>query len=52
MLIKVALLFLVVIAVLAIFGRLRFGESARRGRWPSCGRPLIGTGPCACKGQA
>jgi len=52
MLIKGMVLFLVVMAVLAMFGRLRFpGTSARKrgtGRCPRCGRPKIGKGPCPC----
>lgn len=44
-------LFLVAMAVLAIFGKLRLpGGKARRlaGRCPACGRPKIGPGPCPC----
>jgi hypothetical protein len=50
-------LFLVVMAVLAIFGKLRLPglkrPGARRvaGRCPSCGRPKIGSGPCPCKNK-
>jgi hypothetical protein len=47
---KVVLLFLVGMAVLAMFGRLRFpGQRAlRSARCPSCGRYRIGKGPCPC----
>ncbi|MFC5737823.1 hypothetical protein [Sinirhodobacter huangdaonensis] len=51
MLIKGMTLFLVAMAVLAIFGKLRLpGGKARRlaGRCPACGRPKIGPGPCPC----
>lgn len=56
--IKVFSLFLVAMAVLAVFGRLRFpGLGRRAGRrpkplgaaqCPACGRPRIGKGPCDC----
>ena len=50
MIVKAVILFLVFIAVLAMFGRLRLpGQKrlvARRCR--KCGRPRIGKGPCAC----
>ena len=58
MLIKAMTLFLVVMAVLAMFGKLRFpGLGARKParlskRCPSCGRPKIGTTPCPCKTKA
>ncbi|AOZ68360.1 hypothetical protein LPB142_02720 [Rhodobacter xanthinilyticus] len=53
MLIKGMTLFLVVMAVLAMFGKLRLpgGRGGRRaiGRvCPACGRPKIGAGPCPC----
>jgi len=52
MLIKGMTLFLIAMAVLAIFGKLRLpGGKARRGaagRCPACGRPKIGPGPCPC----
>ena len=52
--IKGILLFLVVMAVLGVFGRVRFGGPSKRHevRCKACGRPLIGKGPCACGGQA
>jgi len=51
---KIITLFLVVMAVLAVFGRLRFpglGRGPKRlgaARCPACGRPRIGKGPCDC----
>jgi len=44
--VKVALLFLVGMAVLALFGRLRLPRASARCR--NCGRPRIGAGPCPC----
>lgn len=56
MLIKGMVLFLVVMAVLAMFGRLRLPGAAKRkprklapASCPACGRPKIGRGPCPCK---
>jgi hypothetical protein len=51
MLIKAALLFLIVMAVIAMFGRLRFPGIGRRDsrKCQRCGRFLIGKGPCDCK---
>ncbi|WP_132544044.1 hypothetical protein [Rhodovulum euryhalinum] len=57
MLFKIVLLFLIGMAVLAMFGRLRLpGPGGRRisfgraktGKCPACGRHRIGRGPCAC----
>lgn len=56
MLVKIVTFFLIGMAILAAFGRLRVrrgrakaAPSARRpGRCPTCGAPLIGRGPCAC----
>jgi hypothetical protein len=57
MLVKVVLVFLVFMAGLAVFGRLRFPGGTPRlpgqprlssGKCPKCGRPLIGKGPCDC----
>lgn len=50
MLSKVVLLFLVFIAVLGMFGKLRLPGAKRLGgaRCPQCGRPRIGRGPCPC----
>lgn len=55
--IKAVLLMLIVLAVLAMFGRLRFGghgsgRPAKPRRCPSCDRPLLGTGPCVCRNGA
>ncbi|MDE3239843.1 MAG: hypothetical protein KGN33_12855 [Paracoccaceae bacterium] len=51
--VKIVLLFLVVLAVLGMFGRLRLGpgKQTRRGvgKCPSCGRYRIGPGPCPCQ---
>ena len=51
MIVKIITLFLIGMAVLAIFGRLRFPGGAR-GRTaracPACGAPLIGRGRCPC----
>jgi len=56
MMLKVAGLMLLVLAALAVFGRVRLGlpggrkpkslAGARKCR--GCGRPVIGKGPCAC----
>ena len=52
--IKIMSLFLVVMAVLALFGRLRLPRRKppnlpRPGQpCPRCGRPKIGPGPCPC----
>lgn len=56
MLVKIVTLFLVFMAVLAMFGRLRIGNwrIGRRGpervtrKCPACGSPVIGKGPCPC----
>jgi hypothetical protein len=49
MLSKVVVLFLVVMAGIALFGRLRLpGIGKREAYCPSCGRPRIGTGTCPC----
>ncbi len=50
MLIKVVVLFLLAMAVLAMFGRLRFPRIGRREtrRCSRCGRFQIGKGPCDC----
>jgi len=50
MIVKVIALFLAGMAILALFGRLRFPAAARRAKTcPHCGRPLIGRGPCDCQ---
>jgi len=56
MIIKIVSLFLIFIAALAMFGRLRvpgrrggiaLGRSGSR-KCPHCGRHRIGSGPCPC----
>ena len=50
---KLILLFLIVMAVIAMFGRLRFpGLSAKPKTCPKCGRHLIGKGDCTCRKRA
>ncbi|MCT4557815.1 MAG: hypothetical protein N4A61_07115 [Pelagimonas sp.] len=55
MVIKIVFLFLAVMGILGMFGRLRFPGQAQLNRLktnkrcPSCGRFKIGKGPCACK---
>jgi hypothetical protein len=55
--IKLILLFLIVMAVVAMFGRLRFpgsmGKQAKQAAktCPKCGRHRIGAGPCPCGKQ-
>ncbi|MFC3119042.1 hypothetical protein [Jhaorihella thermophila] len=50
MIIKIVALFLVGMAVLAMFGKLRFPGQKRldAARCPKCGRFRIGKGPCQC----
>jgi hypothetical protein len=52
MLLKIFSLFLIGMAVLAVFGRLRFPGGGRKSlgaaKCPKCGRPKIGKGPCDC----
>ncbi len=50
MLSKVVVLFLVFIAVLGMFGKLRFPGARKLDskRCPKCGRLRIGRGPCDC----
>ncbi|MFD3189863.1 hypothetical protein ACFMPD_06250 [Sedimentitalea sp. HM32M-2] len=50
MIIKIVSLFLIAMAVLAMFGKLRFPGKGRldAAKCPSCGRYRIGKGPCAC----
>ncbi|MDX2484760.1 MAG: hypothetical protein QNK42_13975 [Pseudodonghicola sp.] len=47
---KIVTLFLVGMAVLAMFGKLRFPGQKKLSsmRCPRCGRFRIGSGPCAC----
>lgn len=56
MLFKIITLFLVAMAVLAMFGRLRLGRGAPRKdlprrprKCPDCGGFIIGKGPCGCR---
>lgn len=53
MIVKATTLFLIVMAVLAMFGKYKFpGQKYLSHRkCPSCGRFKIGTGPCPCQGQ-
>ena len=47
---KLILLFLIVMAVVAMFGRLRFPRAAAKPKTCSkCGRHLIGKGDCTCR---
>ena len=50
MMMKIVALFLVVMAVMAMFGRLRFpGQSKLASmKCRHCGRYRIGSGPCSC----
>ncbi len=50
MILKIISLFLIGMAVLAMFGRLRFPGSKRlaQAKCPKCGRYRIGKGPCDC----
>ena len=56
MIFKIVTLFLVIVAVMAMFGRLRFPhlpgiDKVRRltsKKCRACGRPRIGKGPCPC----
>jgi len=50
MIIKIVTLFLVVMAVLAMFGKWRFPGQDRleAAKCKNCGRYRIGKGPCAC----
>ena len=53
MIVKVVFLFLIFMAVLAMFGRLRFPgqQRLRDAKCPDCGRFRIGKGPCPCKAR-
>jgi hypothetical protein len=48
---KIVLLFLAGMAVLAMFGKLRYPGQARlnAAKCPNCGRFKIGKGPCGCR---
>ncbi|SPH23415.1 hypothetical protein DEA8626_02478 [Defluviimonas aquaemixtae] len=56
MIIKIVTFFLIGIAILALFGRLRLPwqgpRKLRAARCPNCGRPQIGQRPCDCGGKA
>ena len=47
---KIVTLFLLFIAVIAMFGKLRFPGAKRlsSAKCPACGRYRIGRGPCGC----
>jgi hypothetical protein len=51
MLVKIVTLFLIGMAVLAMFGRLRMPKVRLPGRrtCKACGRPLVGRGECPCR---
>ena len=51
MLAKIVAIFLVVIAVLGMFGKLRMPGAKRLApkKCPRCGRYRIGKGPCSCE---
>lgn len=50
LIVKIVTLFLIGMAVLAMFGKLRLPGIRRlaSAKCPSCGRYRIGKGPCAC----
>ena len=52
MIIKIVTLFLIFIALLAMFGKLRLLLPKRaklaQGKCASCGAPRVGKGPCPC----
>lgn len=50
MIVKIVILFLIGMAVLAMFGRLRYpGRKRRRSaECARCGMPRVGPGPCRC----
>ncbi|ALI55305.1 hypothetical protein [Celeribacter marinus] len=51
MIFKIISVFMIFIAVLALFGRVRFPGQTKLASMtcPKCGRYVIGKGPCACK---
>lgn len=49
MIFKIISLFLVFMAVLAMFGRLRMPGVPKPRKCPKCGRYRIGAGPCDCE---
>jgi hypothetical protein len=50
MLVKIITFFLIGIAILAMFGRLKFPGQNRlkNAKCPKCGRYKMGRGPCSC----
>jgi hypothetical protein len=50
MLVKIVTFFLIGIAILAMFGRLKFPGQNRlkNAKCPKCGRYKMGRGPCSC----
>lgn len=53
MIIKIVSIFLILMAVLAMFGRLKIPGAKRLAsrKCPDCGRYRIGKGPCGCGGK-
>ena len=51
MILKIIILFLVVMAALAMFGKLHWlgGKRLAKAKCPACGRYRIGRSPCPCK---
>ncbi|MEM6304597.1 MAG: hypothetical protein AAF744_07755 [Pseudomonadota bacterium] len=51
---KIVLLFLAVVAVLGIFGKMHWigGKRLKQAKCGQCGRYRIGKGPCKCGGTA
>ncbi|MGR3548477.1 MAG: hypothetical protein ACU0CB_14225 [Roseovarius sp.] len=51
LLVKVVIVFLLAMAVLAMFGRLRFPgqKQLSKAKCRKCGRYRIGKGPCSCE---
>ncbi|WP_207797061.1 hypothetical protein [Shimia abyssi] len=51
MIVKIVSFFLIGMAVLAMFGKLRYPGQKRlqSAKCPSCGRYRIGKGPCPCQ---
>lgn len=46
---KIVLIFLCAMVLVGMIGKLMFPGPARaQGKCRSCGRPLIGRGPCGC----
>lgn len=49
--VKAVTLFLIAMAVMAIFFRHRVPRLGKPARCPACGRPRIGKAPCPCGGK-